>query len=358
MISPDVSSCEIIDSHIHLYAATHIPTLAWAPSLPDNHPLKRQQSVAEYRSATGVPPNLKGFIFLETDRQSHPTTPSSEYWKHPLNEIAFLFRIATGNPVQGEGHTTADASLVQAVVPWAPIAAGPEAVAEYVEIAESQCTEAHKDPSLWRRYVSGFRYLVQDKPAGTMNDLRFIDSLRWLGRNGYTFDLGVDARSGGLWQLQEACAMVEKIGDELPNVMINHLCKPNLRIPREELQDHEEFLNWKQCIFKLAGSQRMYMKLSGLFSEMKPQDPEKVASQDEIVNIVYPWVEVIFDAFGPERIIFGSDWPVCNVGGAGNGRAWKNWKYVVERLMERRNLAAQEKAMVWAGTARRAYGIG
>lgn len=59
--------------------------------------------------------------------------------------------------------------------------------------------------------VRGVRYLVQDKPSGTMVGGGFVDALRWLGREGLVFDLGVDARSGGLGQLREAVEMMERV---------------------------------------------------------------------------------------------------------------------------------------------------
>lgn len=62
----------------------------------------------------------------------------------------------------------------------------------------------------WRK-VRGVRYLVQDKLAGTMLGEEFINGLRWLGEEGLTFDLGVDARQGGLGQLREAVEMMKKV---------------------------------------------------------------------------------------------------------------------------------------------------
>lgn len=56
--------------------------------------------------------------------------------------------------------------------------------------------------------VRGVRYLVQDKAEGMMLENGFVAGLRWLGREGFVFDLGVDARSGGLGQLREAVEMM------------------------------------------------------------------------------------------------------------------------------------------------------
>ena len=51
---------------------------------------------------------------------------------------------------------------------------------------------------------------MQDKPKGTMLTKEFIEGLRWMGRKGYAFDLGIDQQGGGKWQLEEAVEMMEK----------------------------------------------------------------------------------------------------------------------------------------------------
>lgn len=65
-------------------------------------------------------------------------------------------------------------------------------------------------PEVWKK-VCGVRYLVQDKPAGVMLATGFVDALRWLGEQGFAFDLGVDARQGGLGQLREAVEMMGRV---------------------------------------------------------------------------------------------------------------------------------------------------
>jgi L-rhamnono-1,4-lactonase len=64
--------------------------------------------------------------------------------------------------------------------------------------------------------IKGFRYLVQDKPKGTMLTPGFVDGLKWLGRKGFVFDLGVDQHGGGKWQLEEAVEMIEKAHEGVP----------------------------------------------------------------------------------------------------------------------------------------------
>lgn len=208
-------SIPIVDSHIHLFAGSHLPSLSWyTPS----GPLSSQHSISEYRTATSPsasssgtpkpdssrpPTHLRGFIFLETDRIS---SLSSTNWQHALDEVSFLTRIARGEPVEGEGHTPEDKSLCLGIVPWAPVPAGPDALKEYMDLVR----ERTQTEEVWRK-VRGVRYLLQDKPSGTMLGEDFINGLKWLAKEGLAFDLGVDARQGGLWQLREAVEMMKKV---------------------------------------------------------------------------------------------------------------------------------------------------
>lgn len=53
--------------------------------------------------------------------------------------------------------------------------------------------------------------------------------------------------------------------------------------------------------------------------------------------------------------MFGSDWPVCNVGGGGNRVTWGRWRRVVEELLERRNFDEEQKRLIWGDVALKAY---
>lgn len=118
-------------------------------------------------------------------------------------EVDWLKRIALGTPKEGEGHTAEHSKLCLAIIPWAPLPSGVEALERYVGEVEKRAGKS------WEK-VKGFRYLVQDKPRGTMLTDDFIEGLKWLGRKGLVFDLGVDQHSGGRWQLDEAVEMIGK----------------------------------------------------------------------------------------------------------------------------------------------------
>ena len=341
-------SFPIVDSHIHLYAATHLERLNWTADLPSDHPLNRQNSVEQYRNVTEAAKNLRGFVFLETDRKSGV---QDEEWHDALEEVGFLARIAQGQPISGEGHIVADKALVLGIVPWAPVPAGPNALARYIDLVRTRCGDSFGK-------IKGFRYLVQDKPAGTMSSSSFVQGLQLLGSQRLSFDLGVDARSGGLHQLEEACQVLERVynsGSEL-RVIVNHMCKPDLRIPPEDVEaSHSAFIQWKECILKMATHKTVYMKLSGLFSELPPQSASKQTDISELVRWTKPWVDVVFQAFGPSRIMFGSDWPVCNAGGPGIQDSWSHYVSLVTAILDSQKLNDEEKAQVWSGTASQAY---
>ncbi|ODM17202.1 hypothetical protein SI65_07601 [Aspergillus cristatus] len=318
----------IVDSHIHLFPNSHLLSLACNLI----HPIISDSTKPLY---------LRGFIFIETDRISS-VEESSPGWQHVLDEVALLARIVRGEPIDGDQHRYVDRP------PCLGIALGSGA---------RWCCLIGE--------IRGVRYLVQDKPSGVMLQPEFIDGLKWLGRKQLTFDLGVDARQGGLWQLREAVEMMERVYegvDEKDQVVmvINYLCKPNLRLPfasPESTTTHRGFLEWKTLVTAMVRYPKAYMKLSGGFSELPSLSPAPEPDIKFLVERLHPWTDAVFDAFGPDRVMFGSDWPVCNLGGGGNDATWRRWRTVVEGILERRGLSEEQRLGVWGKVALKAYGI-
>lgn len=204
----------IIDSHIHLFPSSELETLSWAK--PEG-PLYKQHSISEYQEATAPQHDLlSGFVFLETDRKNDEADPTPDGgWKYPLAEVSWLARIAGGRPRPGEGHEEKDSSLCMGIVPWAPVPAGAEVLERYIDAVRETCVRDGGE-GVWEK-VKGFRYLLQDKPAGTMLDPKFIDGLKLLGRKGFVFDIGVDQHRRGRAQLEEAVEMVDRAHDGVPD---------------------------------------------------------------------------------------------------------------------------------------------
>lgn len=361
----------IIDSHIHLYSSTETSELAWLPLDEPDHPLAGQHSVDDFVAVTRGfnkvgPPRFRGFVFVETDRKHDLKT---EDFKCPLHEVEWLARIEQGRPREGEGHSSEQKNLVLGIVAWAPLPLGADKLAWYIKrVKEAAGTSAEK--------IVGFRYLLQDKPFGTGLREEFIDSLKWLGRNGYVFDLGIDFTHESQ-QGQEALAMIRAAHNGVAvekkvEFVINHICKPDLSksyLTGHEIEDTKEYKLWRTTIWEFAKLDKTYIKLSGCLSQMVPmslgQDlifGERVVFEgkdrtpEELYELIEPWLSVVLSAFGAKRIMFGSDWPVCQASPSGE-KAWGVWKGIVQAFCEHNKLSNEEQDRVWFRSAVEAYGL-
>lgn len=107
---------------------------------------------------------------------------------------------------------------------------------------------------------------------------------------------------------------------------------------------------------RLASRPDVYIKLSGALNEFSPSPTP--SSAEEILNRMRPYLDHVYEAFGAQRIMFGSDWPVCNVGGPkGEEGNWAYWTEVVGRWMEEKGMSEGEREDIWGKTAVRAYGV-
>ncbi|KAJ3106105.1 hypothetical protein HK100_003782, partial [Physocladia obscura] len=338
---------EIIDAHIHLYPENEQHMLAWYT--PDG-PLAGRKSLAEYRSATL--PNRPGFIFVETDRRN----ADGQDWDAPLTELEWTRRIATaGNFKIGDVNTVAieeglfveNAPLLRGIVLWAPVSLGPLKLVEYLNRAENAVIDY---PEVWQ-IVRGVRFLLQDKYDGTCCDPLFIESLRLLGQRGLTFDVCIDHHRKGNSQLEGVVEMVQRARENVDAensvvFILDHLCKPDLT----RSHNNPVFESWRSNIVKLSEYSRTFVKLSGCLSEM--DDKLKKSSPVEIANAIYPWIDVLLKSFGPGRIMFASDWPVCTID---VDDSWQKWRQVVEEILLKAALSLEDRRLIWGATAKVAY---
>ncbi|GAA1941287.1 amidohydrolase family protein [Kitasatospora viridis] len=174
----------------------------------------------------------------------------------------------------------------------------------------------------------GVRHLVQGEadPAWLARpDVR--RGLRAVGEAGLCYDLLTLPH-----QLPAAIETVRALPEQ--RFVLDHLSKPP--IARGE-QDP-----WAELLRELAREPTVSCKLSGLVTE---------ADRDHwTLADLRPYAEVALDAFGPERIMFGSDWPVCLLA-ASYGQVVSTAQDLTGRL------APHERAQVFAGTAARVYGL-
>jgi predicted TIM-barrel fold metal-dependent hydrolase len=117
-------------------------------------------------------------------------------------------------------------------------------------------------------------------------------------------------------------------------------------IPANTAEQKKKFEAWKAAIQRLAKSDNVYMKLSGMLSETGSSS----WSVDQYVDRINPYFEVVLAAFSPKRIMWGSDFPLVNAGGG-----WGQWQKVADALMTKNKLSDEDKDRIWGGTAVDAY---
>ena len=173
--------------------------------------------------------------------------------------------------------------------------------------------------------VAGVRQLIQDEPEGFSVQAPFVEAVRLAGQFGLTVDLCVRNH-----QISE----VTKLADLCPEVtfVLNHLGKPDVAAG--------QWTGWLQDIKAMARLDNVRCKLSGLTTEAD----EGTRGTDNIRR----YLRAAVDAFGPDRCMFGSDWPNASL-----QVSYAGWVSLV--LDSVSDLAARERDRVMRGTALEVY---
>ena len=138
----------------------------------------------------------------------------------------------------------------------------------------------------------GVRHILQAEPEGFMMDPKFIAGVTQIGASGLTYDILTTEN-----QLEEAVSFVKAL-PEMP-LVIDHISKPNIA---QASYDH-----WAKHMLKLSEFQHVNVKISGMITEADWKEWR--------VKDIKPYVDFCLENFGPERLMYGSDWPVCLIAG-------------------------------------------
>lgn len=173
----------------------------------------------------------------------------------------------------------------------------------------------------------GVRHVAQAEPDDFLAREDVVHGIGRLREHGLTYDILVYAH-----QLPAALALVERLPDQA--LVVDHLAKP---VVREGSVDP-----WAAHMRTLAQHPNVWCKVSGLVTEA---DWRRWQPDD-----LRPYLDVVFEAFGADRLMFGSDWPVCLLAAS--------YSRVVE-LIEHyaRHLSAADREQLFGGTAMRFYGL-
>ena len=220
--------------------------------------------------------------------------------RQSLAETRWLCELAAEHP------------FVKGIVGWVPLTDP--------EVKEHLGTLAHCHT------LKAIRHVVQDEP-----DDQFL--LR------DDFNRGIDAL-GDFWLAYDLLVFERHLpvaiefADRHPyqTIILDHLAKPRVRAGELE--------PWASNIRKLARRENVYCKLSGLLTEADWNN----WSEHELT--LY-W-EVVLNSFGPRRIMFGSDWPVCLL-----AAGYRSWYELCRRFTS--GLSEEDQARIFGGTAIEAY---
>jgi L-fuconolactonase len=209
-----------------------------------------------------------------------------------------------------------------------PLIAG---VVGWVDLRSQRVADQLAGFSAAKKFV-GVRHVVQDEPDPRfLLGEAFVGGLRSLHQFGLTYDLLLHPP-----QLPAAVELAALLPEQ--PLVLDHLAKP--RIAAWATAGDREA--WRRDIEALARHDNVSCKVSGMVTEAawrrwRPAD-------------FAPYLEIVLDAFGPNRLMFGSDWPVCLLAGE-----YAEVVGIVRDFCGR--LAAAEQAAIWGGTAARFYSL-
>jgi len=203
--------------------------------------------------------------------------------------------------------------------------AGIAGVVGWIDLCSPQVAERMHFFSQFEK-LCGFRHIAQSEPDNRfLVREEFLRGIACLRHFGFTYDILIYPK-----QLHAALELVARFPEQ--PFVIDHLAKPEIKLRHRA--------GWAVLMQKIAAHPNVYCKLSGLATEADWQQWKKEDFR--------PYLDVAFDAFGPDRLMFGSDWPVCLLAAS--------YRQVVEILEEYlRDCPADMREKIFGGNAARFY---
>ena len=244
----------IIDTHVHFW---NVDTLRYS-WIDEGSLFDRSFSPQEYlRSSAEAQTDIGGMIFIEADADSSCS----------LREARWVQELAAAEPrIRG--------------------------IVARVALTERPSVAADLDVLAGIPLLKGIRDNIQGHAPGFAVQPSFVQGVREVGRRGLHFELCLKHH-----QLDEALELA-KACPEVP-LVLDHCAKPDIRKGERE--------PWLAQIRQLAALPNIVCKISGLVTEA---DWERWQPEE-----ILWYARQAADAFGPTRVLFGSDWPVCDAAG-------------------------------------------
>ena len=249
--------------------------------------LRRDFLIEDLRAVTAEV-GVTGTIVVETERT--------------VEETAWLSQVAASD------------DLIRGVVGWAPLTS-PAVVAELERIASLPKMKAIRHPI---HDESDDQFVLRDDFNRGVAALKQFD-LR--------YDILIFER-----HLPQTIEFVDRHPDQV--FILDHVAKPLIR--------DRVFSPWRENMRELARRSNVYCKVSGMVTEA-----DWHSWSDKVVS---PYIEAVVEAFTPNRLMFGSDWPVMTL-----ASSYRRWMATIQSAIAQ--LSVTERERILGGTAVEAYGL-
>lgn len=279
----------IVDTHQHLWDLTKFK-LAWVTK---DSPLARSYVLSDYAEATkGL--NVTKSVYMEVDVVE----------EQQIQEVDYVTEICKS------GKTT----MVAAVVSGRPASAH---FSKYLDHFKGN------------PYIKGVRQVlhVPQTPPGFCNSPDFVRGIRLLGARNLSYDLCVRGTD-----LEHTAKLIDACPDT--RFILDHCGNPDLKN-----KSHED---WMKGLAQIAKRKNVVVKVSG-FIASTTVGAWKVADLAPIINHT-------LDSFGPDRVMFGGDWPVCTL-----AATYGEWLGALREVVKSRSEEQQRK--LFHDNAVRFYGL-
>lgn len=281
------------------------PLTAITPAVIDAHHHLWRYSAAEYDWIDDSMTSIRR-DFLPSDLVGELTSSGVDgavavQARQTLEETRWLLKLAR------------DFVKIRGVVGWAPIASTD---------FEASLSEFTAEPKL-----VGLRHVVQAEPSGFLDGADFNHGICALRNTGLVYDLLIIES-----QLEEAIRFVDRHPQQI--FVLDHIAKP--KIASGELEP------WRTLIQELSKRRNVSCKISGMATEAS-------WSQWSIESL-RPYLDTVVEAFGADRLMAGSDWPVCLL--ATSYACW--WQVLRDYFAD---FSVQERTSIFGVTAVKTYNL-
>lgn len=221
--------------------------------------------------------------------------------RQTIAETNFLLALASKN------------SIIKGVVGWVPL-------------CETDA-EGFVEKYAAKKNIVGFRHVIHDEPDDLFILRKdFNNGIKCLKNHSLCYDILI---------FEKHLPQTIKFVDQHPEIkmVIDHIAKPRI--------SHSKFDHtWAENIKQLAARENVTCKLSGMVTE--------VIDGEWNASLLQPYFDIVLEAFGPDRLMFGSDWPVCLI-----QSNYTKWVDTIKSFIS--SLSLLEQSAIMGGNVKRIY---